>query len=148
MSVLEGPGPNGTLAPIVRLRNSFRQVRHVTTTIFALSNGKACHAPVIERLARHRRAGTTVATINDLIFRALRDNKLDGAMRSWLVLLTDCLCSCPNCNSSHCQRGKNRGKSESIRAAFNGSKCTSGQTPPPRVPYRARDRAAHEGGWG
>jgi hypothetical protein len=63
-----------TLAPIVRLRNLFLQVMHATTTIFSSSTGKACHAPVIERLARHRRAGTMVATINDLIFRALRDN--------------------------------------------------------------------------
>ena len=34
-------------------------------------------------IVAHGRAGKTVATINDLIWRALRDNKTDGAMRSW-----------------------------------------------------------------
>jgi hypothetical protein len=29
-------------------------------------------------IVAHRQAGRTVATINDLIFRALRDNKSDG----------------------------------------------------------------------
>jgi hypothetical protein len=29
-------------------------------------------------IVAHRRAGKTVATINDLIYRALRDNKSDG----------------------------------------------------------------------
>jgi hypothetical protein len=42
-------------------------------------------------IVAHRRARQTVATINDLIWRALRDNKTDGAMRSWGRITVDLL---------------------------------------------------------